>query len=90
MGGATLGQRIGAQLCSGSAPALWTCSRDGSAIAMLQVILQVFVDELELSLSAVHPAHHVRGRQAVKGKIIKPTMYSHNQRNGTFLARTHP
>jgi hypothetical protein len=28
---------------------------NGCAIAMLQVILQIFVDELEFSLSAIHP-----------------------------------
>jgi hypothetical protein len=61
----------------------------GSAIARLQIILQIFVDELELRLSAVHPGgDKVSEWQGIRAKHVKLTMYSHNQRIGMFLART--
>lgn len=58
---------------------------------MLQIILQILVDELELSLSAVHPDDKEVSEWYVSAVYsFNPTMYSRSQKTGTFPARTHP
>ena len=56
---------------------------------MLQIILQESINELEVSLSAVHPDEpSVKDKYKMLFKNVGLTMYSHSQRICTFLART--